>query len=191
MGRLGSAGAHCARSFWQTHRKMGTQSLRSRIAVVDSGVAGRSQLAYTSARAVCRPPPGLLAIVPFVPSARAVARWGCQLRAGHRHTTNIEETQKGLHMEAHHLLRRAVWAGLAAAATATTAHAQVDHGVRGGAAGAGRRSRSHGQRALVLRGRTGRLRGSGGRGGGMGHASTWMAAPAVTCSPRSAVLRRQ
>ena len=24
-----SAGAHCARSFWQTHRKMGTQSLRS------------------------------------------------------------------------------------------------------------------------------------------------------------------
>jgi CxxC motif-containing protein (DUF1111 family) len=39
-------------------------------------------------------------------------------------------------MEAH-LLRRAVWAGLAAAALATTAHAQVDPGVRGGTAGAG------------------------------------------------------
>ena len=40
-------------------------------------------------------------------------------------------------MEAHHLLRRAVWAGLAAAALATTAHAQVDPGVRGGGPGAG------------------------------------------------------
>jgi CxxC motif-containing protein (DUF1111 family) len=40
-------------------------------------------------------------------------------------------------MEAHHLLRRAVWVGLAAAALATTAHAQVDPGVRGGGAGAG------------------------------------------------------
>ncbi len=34
-------------------------------------------------------------------------------------------------------LRRAVWAGLAAAALAATAHAQVDPGVRGGAPGAG------------------------------------------------------
>ena len=40
-------------------------------------------------------------------------------------------------MEAHHLLRRAIWTGLAAAALATTAHAQVDPGVRGGTAGAG------------------------------------------------------
>ena len=40
-------------------------------------------------------------------------------------------------MEAHHLLRRAVWAGLAAAVLATTAHAQVDPGVRGGAPAAG------------------------------------------------------
>lgn len=40
-------------------------------------------------------------------------------------------------MEAHQLLRRAVWAGLAAAALATTAHAQVDPGVRGGDPGAG------------------------------------------------------
>jgi CxxC motif-containing protein (DUF1111 family) len=40
-------------------------------------------------------------------------------------------------MEAHHLLRRAVWVGLAAAALATTAHAQVDPGVRGGGPGAG------------------------------------------------------
>jgi CxxC motif-containing protein (DUF1111 family) len=39
-------------------------------------------------------------------------------------------------MEAHHL-RRAVWAGLAAAALATTAHAQVDPGVRGGGPAAG------------------------------------------------------
>jgi CxxC motif-containing protein (DUF1111 family) len=40
-------------------------------------------------------------------------------------------------MHAHHLLRRAVWAGLAAAALATTAGAQVDPGVRGGGPGAG------------------------------------------------------
>jgi CxxC motif-containing protein (DUF1111 family) len=40
-------------------------------------------------------------------------------------------------MEAHHLSRRAVWAGLAAAALATTAYAQVDPGVRSGAAAAG------------------------------------------------------
>jgi CxxC motif-containing protein (DUF1111 family) len=40
-------------------------------------------------------------------------------------------------MEAHQLLRRAVWAGLAATALAATAHAQVDPGVRGGAPGAG------------------------------------------------------
>jgi CxxC motif-containing protein (DUF1111 family) len=40
-------------------------------------------------------------------------------------------------MEAQHLLRRAVWAGLAAAALATTAHAQTDPGVRGGGPGAG------------------------------------------------------
>jgi CxxC motif-containing protein (DUF1111 family) len=40
-------------------------------------------------------------------------------------------------MEAHHLLRRAVWACLAATALAATAHAQVDPGVRGGAPGAG------------------------------------------------------
>jgi CxxC motif-containing protein (DUF1111 family) len=40
-------------------------------------------------------------------------------------------------MDAHQLLRRAVWAGLAAAALATPAQAQVDPGVRGGGAGAG------------------------------------------------------
>ena len=40
-------------------------------------------------------------------------------------------------MEAHQLLRRAVWTGLAATALAATAHAQTDPGVRGGTAGAG------------------------------------------------------
>jgi CxxC motif-containing protein (DUF1111 family) len=40
-------------------------------------------------------------------------------------------------MEAHHLLRRAVWACLAAAILATTAQAQVDPGVRGGTPAAG------------------------------------------------------
>jgi CxxC motif-containing protein (DUF1111 family) len=53
-------------------------------------------------------------------------------------TPNIEETRKrGLHMDVHRLLRRAVWAGLATAALAAPAQAQVDPGVRGGAAGAG------------------------------------------------------
>ena len=40
-------------------------------------------------------------------------------------------------MDAHQLLGRAVWAGLAAAALATPAQAQVDPGVRSGGAGAG------------------------------------------------------
>ena len=40
-------------------------------------------------------------------------------------------------MEAHHLLRRAVWGARAAALLATTANAQTDPGVRGGTPGAG------------------------------------------------------
>jgi CxxC motif-containing protein (DUF1111 family) len=40
-------------------------------------------------------------------------------------------------MQAQHLLRRAVWAGLAAGALAMTAHAQTDPGVRGGDPAAG------------------------------------------------------
>ena len=42
MGRPGLPAHTRQRSFWQTRRKMGTQSLRSRTAVVDSGVAGRT-----------------------------------------------------------------------------------------------------------------------------------------------------
>src|SRR6185295_12200252 len=136
MGRPGLP-AHTARARFgkpieRWGRKASGPEQRSWIAGLPADPTGN-----TSARAICR---NLLSLrEPSVPHRRrvAVARWGCQLRAGHRHNQHRRDSKGVCFMEAHHLLRRAVWAGLAAAALATTAHAQVDPGVRGGAAAAG------------------------------------------------------
>jgi hypothetical protein len=128
--------------------------------------------------------------LPFQPSVRGQLPDG---NADSERVIDMSEAKslKGdLHMEAHQSLGRAVWAGLAAAALATTAHAQVDPGVRGGTPGAGLPfgdltsnensffevgQDDFGEAAATAWARV----------------STWMVAPAVTCSPRSAVLRRQ
>lgn len=116
---------------------MGTQSLRSRTAVVDSGVAGRSTRIHERPRGLPNNIPSLFTSLPFEPSARG------QLPDGNANSQRVIDTsepkrlERGLHMEAHQLLGKAVLAGLAAAALATTAYAQTDPGVRGGAPGGG------------------------------------------------------
>src|SRR5215217_581485 len=66
--------------------------------------------------------------LPFQPSLRGQLPDG---NADSERVIDMSEAKRvkgDLHMEAHQSLGRAVWAGLAAAALATTAHAQVDPG---------------------------------------------------------------